>query len=129
MCKNGSFSNKTCCSLTALFLKKKIYFCSFVIEQQFLVSFFHIDCSQYVEPKIFQKTFVVLEMELRIFEHLLKMSLYNITNWWTPFKSKIYLWIQNFISYQIIYMPPLLGKHFWVNFDFSETCCKTLLYP
>ena len=25
--KNGSFSNKTCCGLTAFFLKTKIYFC------------------------------------------------------------------------------------------------------
>ena len=33
--KNGSFSNKTCCSLTALFLKIKIYFClcNFVNKQ------------------------------------------------------------------------------------------------
>ena len=29
----------------------------------------------------------------------------------------------------MIYMPPWLGKYFWVNFDFSETCWKTLLYP
>ena len=29
----------------------------------------------------------------------------------------------------MIYMPPRLGKHLWVNFDFSETCWKTLLYP
>ena len=33
--KNGSFSNKTCCGLTALFLKTKIYFCrcNFVNKQ------------------------------------------------------------------------------------------------
>ena len=33
--KNGSFSNKTCCDLTALFLKTKIYFCrcNFVNKQ------------------------------------------------------------------------------------------------
>ena len=28
----------------------------------------------------------------------------------------------------MIYMPPWLGKYSWVNFDFSETCWKTLLY-
>ena len=26
-------------------------------------------------------------------------------------------------------MPPWSGKYFWVNFDFSETCWKTLPYP
>ena len=33
--KNGSFSNKTCCDMTALFLKTKIYFCrcNFVNKQ------------------------------------------------------------------------------------------------
>ena len=33
--KNGSFSNTTCCGLTALFLKTKIYFCrcNFVNKQ------------------------------------------------------------------------------------------------
>ena len=33
--KNGSFSNKTCCGFTALFLKTKIYFsrCNFVNKQ------------------------------------------------------------------------------------------------
>ena len=82
--KNGSFSNKTCCGLTALLLKTKIYFCrcNFVNKQinensQYL---FRIDCSQYVEPKICQKIKVVLEMELQIYGHLLKMSLYNMTN-------------------------------------------------
>ena len=35
LCKNGSFSNKTCCGLIALFLKTKIYFCccNFVNKQ------------------------------------------------------------------------------------------------
>ena len=89
--KNGSFSNKTCCGLTALILKTKIYFChyNFVnkqINQKFLVSFFRVGCSQYVQPKIFQKMFAVLEMELQIYVHLLKMSQYNVT----PFKNKIY---------------------------------------
>ena len=83
--KNGSFSNKTCCGLTALFLKTKIYFCryNFVnkqINQKFLVSFFRVDYSQYVQPKIFQKMFAVLEMELQIYVHLLKMSQYKVTN-------------------------------------------------
>ena len=80
--KNGSFSNKTCCGFTALFLKTKIYFCccNFASKQKFLVSFLRIDCSQYVESKIFQKKFVVLEMELQIYGHLLKMSLCNMTN-------------------------------------------------
>ena len=27
LCKSGPFANKTCCSLTALFVKTKIYFC------------------------------------------------------------------------------------------------------
>ena len=27
LCKNDSFANKTCCALTALFVKRKIYFC------------------------------------------------------------------------------------------------------
>ena len=27
----------------------------------------------------------------------------------------------------MIYMPPWLGKYFWVNFDFSEKCWKFLL--
>ena len=42
------------------------------MKQKFLVSFFCIDCSQYVEPKIFQRMFVVLEMQLQIYGHLLK---------------------------------------------------------
>ena len=29
----------------------------------------------------------------------------------------------------MIYTLPWLGKYFWMNFDFSETCWKTLLYP
>ena len=41
-----------------------------------LASLFHIDFSQYVEPKISQKRFAVLEMEPQINVHLLKMSLY-----------------------------------------------------
>ena len=36
--------------------------------------------SQYAEPKIFQKMLPVLEMELQIYGHLLKLLLYNITN-------------------------------------------------
>ena len=82
--KNGSFSNKTCCGLTALFLKRKIYFCrcSFVNKQikKFLIPFFLSDCSQYGEPKKFKKMFLVLETELQICGHLLKMSVYNMTN-------------------------------------------------
>ena len=50
--------------------------------------------------------------------HLLKMSLYNMINWQTLFKNKIYRSVDNFISYQMIYMPPWLGKYFWANFDF-----------
>ena len=54
--KKGSFSNKMCCSLTALFLKTKIYFCccNFItklINKNSSYCFFCIDCSQYVEPK------------------------------------------------------------------------------
>ena len=81
--KNGSFANKTYCGLTALFLKKKIYFCrcNFANKQKFLVSFFRIDCSQLVEPKIFLKMFVVLEMEPQTNGHPQKMSLYNMRNW------------------------------------------------
>ena len=82
--KNGWFSNKMCCGLTALFLKAKIYFCccNFInkkINKNSPYRFF-IDCSQYVEPKIFQKMFVVLEMELEIYGHQLKMLLYNMKN-------------------------------------------------
>ena len=86
LCKNGSFTNKMCCGLTALFIKTKIYFCHCNFankqtnKQKFLVSFFRIDCSQQVEPKIFQKMFVVLEMEPQIRGHLLKMSLYNMSD-------------------------------------------------
>ena len=29
----------------------------------------------------------------------------------------------------MIYMPQRVGKYYWVKFDFSETCWKTLLYP
>ena len=50
--------------------------------ENFLVSFFRIDCSQQVKPKIFWKMFVVLEMDehlLKINEYLLKMFLYNIS--------------------------------------------------
>ena len=84
--KNGSFSNKTCCGLTALFLKTKIYFChcNFVNKQKkkFLLSFFCIDCSsQYVEPKIFQKMFVALERELQVHRLLPKIWLCNMKNW------------------------------------------------
>ena len=82
---NGSFSNKTYCGLTVLFLKTKIYFyrCNFVnkqIKKKFLISIFRIDSSQYEELKIFWKMFVVLEIELLIYGHLLKMLPYNITN-------------------------------------------------
>ena len=49
-----------------------------------------MDCSQYVEPKILQKIFLVLEMELQIYGDLLKMLLYNMTDRQTPFKNKIY---------------------------------------
>ena len=84
--KKGSFSNKMCCSLTALFLKTKIYFCccNFItklINKNSSYCFFRIDCSQYVEPKMFQKMFAVLEMELQIYGYLLKMVLRNVTNW------------------------------------------------
>ena len=46
--KNGSFANKTCCSLPALFVKMKIYVCccNFGNKQKFLISLFCIDCSQ-----------------------------------------------------------------------------------
>ena len=79
--KNGSFSKKTCCGLTALLLKTKIYFCRCNFVNKILVSFFCTDCSQYIELKIFQEIIVILEMELQIYGHLLKMSLYNMTNW------------------------------------------------
>ena len=36
--------------------------------------------SRYAEPKTFQKIFAVLEMEPQIYQHLLKLLLYNITN-------------------------------------------------
>ena len=40
--KNGSFVNKTCYALTALFVKTKMYFChcNSGNKQKFLVSFF-----------------------------------------------------------------------------------------
>ena len=41
----------------------------------------------------------------------------------------MYRKIENFISYQIIHMTPWLRKYLWVNFDFSETYWKALLYP
>ena len=80
--KNGSFAYKTYIGLTALFLKTKIYFCrcNFTSKQKFLLSLFRIDFSQWVERKIFQKIFVVLEMEPQINGHLQKMSLYNMAN-------------------------------------------------
>ena len=48
LCKNDSFANKTCCALTALFVKMKIYFsrCNFGNKQKTLASFFRIDCRQ-----------------------------------------------------------------------------------
>ena len=68
--QNGLFSYKTCCGLTALFLKMKISFCccNFVNKQ-------------IIAPKIFQKMIVALEMELQIYGHLLKMLLYNMIIW------------------------------------------------
>ena len=85
--KNGSFSNKTCCSLTALFLKTKIYFCrcNFVnkqINKNSWHCFFVLTVVNMQSPKYFRKyfMFVVLEMKLQIFGHLLKMLLYNMTN-------------------------------------------------
>ena len=46
--KNGSFANKMCCGLNALFLRMEIYFCrcNFGNKQKFLALFFRIDCSQ-----------------------------------------------------------------------------------
>ena len=72
-------------SLTALFVKTKIYFCCFNIENKHISKnplnhFFSIDCSQKVKSKIFQKMFAVLKMELQINEHLLKMPLYKMIN-------------------------------------------------
>ena len=84
--KNGSFSNKASCGLTALFLKMKIYFCccNFInkqIKKNSQYRFFILTVySQYAEPKIFQKMLAVLEMELQIYGHLLKLLLYNIIN-------------------------------------------------
>ena len=82
--RNGSLANETCWSLTALFVKTKIYLCCCNIENKHISKnplnhFFPIDCSQKVKPKIFQKMFAVLKMELQINEHLLKMSLYLYT--------------------------------------------------
>ena len=83
--KNGSFANRTCCGLTALAVKTRIYFycCNFVNKQinknsWYCFFFFRIDCSQQVEPKIFRKMFLVLEMESQINGHLLKMSPVNV---------------------------------------------------
>ena len=44
--KHGSFANKMCCGLTALFVKTKSYFsrCNIANKQKFLVSLFRIDC-------------------------------------------------------------------------------------
>ena len=48
--KNGSFANKTCCGLTALFIKTKIYFyrCNLANKQINKIPSiaFCIDCSQ-----------------------------------------------------------------------------------
>ena len=74
--KNSSFANKPCCALISLFLKTKFTF----VVVTFLVSFFCIDCSQWVEPKIFQKVFSLLKIEPQINGHLLKISLHNTTN-------------------------------------------------
>ena len=69
--------------LNVLFLKTKIYFCRFIfvnkqINENSKYRFFIL--TVYVEPKMFQKMSVVLEMGLQIYGHLLKMSLYNLTN-------------------------------------------------
>ena len=45
LCKNDSFGNNTCCDLTILFLKTKIYFCrcnfaNKLINKKFLISVF-----------------------------------------------------------------------------------------
>ena len=71
--KNDSFANTTCCSLAALFVKMKTYFCccNFTNKQKFLVLFYHICCSQQVEPKIFQKMSAVPELDPYIDGHLL----------------------------------------------------------
>ena len=65
--KNGWSSNRTSCGLTALFLKTKISFCCFnFVNKQINTNLsiaFCINCSQYVEPKIFYKMFVVLANE------------------------------------------------------------------
>ena len=81
--KNGSFANKTCCALIALFVKTKIYFCRGKFENKQIN-----ENSQYgffiwtivIYPKIFRKMFAVLKMKPQINEHLLKMSLYNMKN-------------------------------------------------
>ena len=41
---------------------------------------FQDGCIRYLEPKVSQEMFVVLEMELQIYGHLLKMLLCNMTN-------------------------------------------------
>ena len=113
--KNDSFTNKTCCGLSALFVKTKIYLlfcCNFGNKQikKILALFLRIDCSQYVKHKILQKTFVLLEIEHQINGHLLKMSLHNMTNW----QTLIYCKIDNCINYQVIYMPPWSRIFDWI---------------
>ena len=59
--KNGSFANHTCCGLTSLFVKTKIYFCrhcNFVDKQIKKIPSIVFSFSQQVEPKIFQKIFI-----------------------------------------------------------------------
>ena len=58
--KNGLFSNKTCCSLTGLFLKTKIYFCrcNFVnkqINKNSWHCFFVLTVVNMQSPKYFRK--------------------------------------------------------------------------
>ena len=70
-----------CFGLTALYVKTKIYFYRFnfvnkQIKQNFLVSFSRIDCSQYVEPKIFRKMFLVLGIKSQSNGHLPRGCIY-----------------------------------------------------
>ena len=58
--KNGSFSNKTCCGLAALFLKTKIYFCrcNFVNKQTHKNSYYRfliLTAFNMWSPKYFRK--------------------------------------------------------------------------
>ena len=84
LCKNCSFSNKTCSGLTALFLKMKIYFCccNFVNKQitkipsiVFLYRLQSICRAQNISENIGS-----FGNGLQIYGHLLKMLLSDMTN-------------------------------------------------